>query len=65
MCVKPSLGNLNPGPYPPHPTNIYTCGVTTSPRVRSGLLIFFVMKESIFLVKEVISYVCEIVFNSH
>ena len=33
MCVKLSLGDLNPGPYPSHPTNIYTCKVTTTPRV--------------------------------
>ena len=30
MCVKLPLGNLNPIPYPPHPTNTYTCGVTTA-----------------------------------
>ena len=28
MCVKFSLGDLNPDPYPPHLTNTYICGVT-------------------------------------
>ena len=36
MCVKLPLGDLNPASYPPHPTSIYTCGVTTAPRVRGG-----------------------------
>ena len=29
MCVKFLAGNFNPGPYPLHPTSIYTCGMTT------------------------------------
>ena len=37
MCVKLSPGDLNPGPYPSHPTSIYTCGVTNTPRVHGGL----------------------------
>ena len=36
MCVKLFPGDLNPDPYPPHPTSIYTCGVTTASRVCSG-----------------------------
>ena len=36
MCVKFPIGDLNPDPYPPHPTNVYICGVTTAPRVRDG-----------------------------
>jgi len=36
MCVKLPIGDLNLGPYPPHPINIYTCGVTTVPRVHDG-----------------------------
>ena len=36
MWVKLPLGDLNPSPYLPHPTSIYTCGVTTAPRVRGG-----------------------------
>ena len=28
MCVKLPLGDLNPGPCPPHSTSTYTCGVT-------------------------------------
>ena len=34
MCVKLPLGDLNLSSYPPHPTSIYICGVTTAPRVR-------------------------------
>ena len=34
MYVKLPPKDLNLGPYPPHPTNIYTCGVTIAPRVR-------------------------------
>ena len=33
MYVKLPLGNLNSDPYPPHPTNTYTYGVTIAPRV--------------------------------
>ena len=32
MCVKFHLGDLNSSPVLPHPTNIYTCGVTTALR---------------------------------
>ena len=33
MCVKFLLGNMNPDPYPPHPTYTYTCGITLVLRV--------------------------------
>ena len=33
MHVKLPLENLNPGPYPPHFTSIYTYGVTIASRV--------------------------------
>ena len=36
MCMKLPPGDLNSGPYPSHPTSIYTCGVTTAPRVCGG-----------------------------
>jgi len=36
MCIKLPPEDLNSDPYPPHPTNIYICGVTTAPRVCSG-----------------------------
>ena len=36
MCVKLPPRDLNLGPYPPHPTSMYTCGVTTTPRVCDG-----------------------------
>ena len=38
MGVKLSFKNLNPGPYLSHSTNIYTCEVTTAPRVRNGYI---------------------------
>ena len=38
MCVKLPPGDLNPDPCPPHPTSIYTCGVTTAPRVCGGIV---------------------------
>ena len=36
MCVKLPLGELKPGPFPSHPTNTYTCGVTIASRVCGG-----------------------------
>ena len=36
MCVKLPPGDLNPDPYSPHPTSIYTYGVTITPRVCGG-----------------------------
>jgi len=36
MYVKFPLGDLNLSPYPSYPTSIYTCGVTTAPRVHGG-----------------------------
>ena len=30
--------DLNPAPYPPHPTSTYTYGVTIAPRVCGGKL---------------------------
>ena len=40
MCVKLPAGDLNPDPCLPHPTSIYTCRVTTVPRVLRCLTIF-------------------------
>ena len=39
MCVKLPLGDLNLGPYLPHPTNTYTCGVITALKMRGGLVL--------------------------
>ena len=36
MCVKLPPEDLNPDPYPPHPTSIYTCVVSIAPRVCGG-----------------------------
>ena len=33
MCVKFSLGDLNPGPCPPHSTSTYTCEVTIAQKM--------------------------------
>ena len=40
MCVKLLPGDLITSPYPPHPTNTYTCGVTTTLRVCGGIIIY-------------------------
>ena len=37
MCVKLPLEDLNLDPYPPHPTNTYTCRVTITPKVCGGI----------------------------
>ena len=37
VCVKLSPRDLNHSPCPPHRTNIYTCRVTTIPRVCGGI----------------------------
>ena len=39
MCVKFPPEDLNPDPYPPHLTSIYTCKVTTAPMVCGGKII--------------------------
>ena len=38
MYVKLPPGDMNLGPYPPHLTNTYTCGVTIAPRLCGGFL---------------------------
>ena len=51
MCVKLSPRYLNPDPYPPHSTSIYTYKVTTVPKVRGGHQYGFVIcqvKHSLF-----------------
>ena len=45
MCVKLPSRDLNPDPYPPHPTSIYTYGVTTAPRVRGEQYFNFYWKK--------------------
>ena len=37
MYVKFPPENLNPDPCPPQPTSTYTCGVTTTPRMRGDI----------------------------
>ena len=39
MHVKPLLEKLNLGHCLPHPTSIYTCGVTITPSVHSYIYI--------------------------
>ena len=36
MCVKLPSRDLNPGPWPLHPTSTYTCGMTIAPKVCGG-----------------------------
>ena len=52
MRVKLSSKYLNSGPYPPHPTSTYTCGVAIAPRVCDGCSLNFriivVMMELLF-----------------
>ena len=43
MCVKLSSGDLNLGPYPPHPISIYTYAVTIAQRVCGGLLLVILL----------------------
>ena len=37
MYVKLLLKDLNPGPYPPHPINTYTYGVTIASKMSGGM----------------------------
>ena len=37
MYVKLPLKDLNPDSYPPHPTSIYACNVTTAPKVHNEM----------------------------
>ena len=34
--MKLPPGDLNPDSYPPYPTSTYTCGVTTTLKMRGG-----------------------------
>ena len=50
MCVNLLPGNLNPGVYPPHPISIYTCEMTTAPKVslqKTGLIVAFSINAAI------------------
>jgi len=44
MYVKLSPENLNHNSYPPHPINIYICGVTIAPNVCGGHFTNFTTK---------------------
>ena len=44
------LGDLNPDPYPSHPTSTYTCGMTIATRVCGGQHILFGPPNDKFLV---------------
>ena len=48
ICVKLTLGYLNPVPCPLLPTSIYICGMTIAPRVHGGQGFFII---SIFCCK--------------
>ena len=47
MCVKLPPGDLNPNPYPSHPTSTYTYGVITAPRMHGGSLFLKYNKNDI------------------
>ena len=53
MCVKLPPRDLNPDPYPPHLTSVYTCEVTTTPRVQWWIAMFLSLL-TIDLIPEVI-----------
>ena len=36
MCIKLLFGDLNFGPYSPHPTSTYICAMTIALKVFSG-----------------------------
>ena len=40
MCVKFSLRDLNPGPYPSHSTSTYICREITTPKVSDGKIAY-------------------------
>lgn len=40
MYVKLSHGDLNSGPYSPHPISTCTYGVTNAPRMHGGIIQF-------------------------
>ena len=49
MCVKLLLRDLNPNPYPLHPTSTYTCGVTIAPRMSNSNTSLFLKKLKVRL----------------
>ena len=46
MCVNLLLGDLNPDPYPLHPTNTYTYGVTIALRMCRGHTFILLTKQT-------------------
>ena len=54
MWVKLPLGDLNPNPCPPYPTNTYTCRVTIASRMCDGVIYIYISIISSFVKKELI-----------
>ena len=52
MWVKLPLGDLNPNPCPPYPTNTYTCRVTIASKMCGGVI--YIYNISSFVKKELI-----------
>ena len=42
MWVKLPLGDLNPNPCPPYPTNTYTCRVTIASKMCGGVIYIYI-----------------------
>ena len=45
--VKLPPRDLNPSPYPPHPTSTYICRVTIASRVCSGMVNYIYLKRTL------------------
>ena len=43
MWVKLPLGDLNPNPCPPYPTNTYTCRVTIASKMCGGVIYIYII----------------------
>ena len=57
--------NLNSGHYPSHPTNIYTCRVTTAPRVCGCNIIYSFKKASLYhIVNNVVQEILMALLNN-
>ena len=51
MCIKLPLGDLNPGPCPPHHISTYTCGMNIALKVRGGIptINIFLNKQTFYM----------------
>ena len=49
MCVKLPPGDLNPGPYPSHPINTYTCGMTIASRMCDSINVYILFQKEVYI----------------